>query len=862
MLPIAYYFLQVILCTALMMGYYWLVLRNKRFHQYNRFYLLAITVLAWIVPLIKIKWGHAAVYNDPLQFLNIVADSNSEIESFTRKGFHWNWEVFAGVTYFMVSGILLFGMIRAFIKLYQLLKTHACRSVGDVYLILTHAQGTPFSFFRYIFWNEEIDIRSESGKQILQHELTHVRQKHSFDKLLIQIVLIVGWFNPFFWLIKKELEMIHEFIADRKAVRNGDTSSLAQMLLTAAYPQQQFMLTNPFFFSPIKRRLQMLTNNHNPRFSYIRRLVVLPLLGVVVVLFAFRNKEERQLTISVASVVEKAVEKGRQMIAVEDIPINPAAKKDTVIVQADTVYIQGKDKNDVVKIIPVNRSGMSNNPLIILDGQKVPYSTMSALDPNLINSVDVLKGESATSTVYGEEGKNGIVIITTKAQALKKPLMIIDGKKVDSATFNEMKMHTENIESVDVLKGASAKALYGEEGKNGVIIIKTKANALASSNLFPKVTVTNHKQGEEMAQVGYRDKDGNWIMPPRDVYVKGYPSKPTSLNSTFLNKKVQVILDGNKVDRTILETLDPNSIATINIVKDSTAKGLYGEEGKDGVIMITTKAYAEEYKKQNPRKPAYEGQPLFTQTQTPAQFPGGDVAWQKYLQRNLNRDMLVDKGGPPGKYTVVVSFIVDKEGNLSDIQAENDPGYGTKQEAIRMIEKGPKWVPAEQNGKKVIYRHKQKITWVVSSDDINIQTDKDVRDKLKKYEQQKNENINISQKNGKAREEIKKTARERLIEIQLEKAKANNTKTFFTIEGSSCVVTGGGGIAQIDGKTDIVIVNGKRMTPQELNSKFKRSDFTLVAASETGETIDKYGKGVLLVSSKTLTPGEVQKMMQ
>jgi hypothetical protein len=90
MLPIAYYFLQVILCTALMMGYYWLVLRNKRFHQYNRFYLLAITVLAWIVPLIKIKWGHAAVNSDPLQFLSIVADSNSEIESFTRKGFHWD----------------------------------------------------------------------------------------------------------------------------------------------------------------------------------------------------------------------------------------------------------------------------------------------------------------------------------------------------------------------------------------------------------------------------------------------------------------------------------------------------------------------------------------------------------------------------------------------------------------------------------------------------------------------------------------------------------------------------------------------------------------------------------------------------
>jgi beta-lactamase regulating signal transducer with metallopeptidase domain len=175
--------------------------------------------------------------------------------------------------------------------LYRLLRDHSCKNVGDVYLVLTQAKGTPFSFFRYIFWNEEIDIRSEAGKQILQHELTHVQQKHSFDKLFIQVMLIGGWFNPFFWLLRKEMDMIHEFIADKKAVNNGDTAALAQMLLTAAYPQQQFALTHPFFFSPIRRRLLMLTNNKNPRYSYIRRLVVLPLLAIVIVLFAFRSKD-------------------------------------------------------------------------------------------------------------------------------------------------------------------------------------------------------------------------------------------------------------------------------------------------------------------------------------------------------------------------------------------------------------------------------------------------------------------------------------------------------------------------------------------------------------------------------------------
>ena len=107
---------------------------------------------------------------------------------------------------------------------------------------------------------------------------------------------------------------------------------------------------------------------------------------------------------------------------------------------------------------------------------------------------------------------------------------------------------------------------------------------------------------------------------------------------------------------------------------------------------------------------------VFTVVQIPAEFPGGLPAWQKYLERNLNRDLPVENGAPPGKYTVYVTFIVDKSGGISDVQAENDPGYGTKDEAMRVIKKGPAWKPAVQNSRNVIYRHKQGITFVVSEE--------------------------------------------------------------------------------------------------------------------------------------------------
>lgn len=107
---------------------------------------------------------------------------------------------------------------------------------------------------------------------------------------------------------------------------------------------------------------------------------------------------------------------------------------------------------------------------------------------------------------------------------------------------------------------------------------------------------------------------------------------------------------------------------------------------------------------------------VFTVVQIAAEFPGGLPAWTKYLERNLNRDLPVENGAPPGKYTVVVSFIVSKTGDISDVVAENDPGYGTKAEAIRVITKGPKWKPAVQNGRNVIYRHRQSITFQVSEE--------------------------------------------------------------------------------------------------------------------------------------------------
>jgi hypothetical protein len=100
--------------------------------------------------------------------------------------------------------------------------------------------------------------------------------------------------------------------------------------------------------------------------------------------------------------------------------------------------------------------------------------------------------------------------------------------------------------------------------------------------------------------------------------------------------------------------------------------------------------------------------------QVPAEFPGGQMGWANYLENNLKADVPEKNGALPGRYEVKVRFIIDKEGNVTEVEAENNPGYGTMEEAIRVVKNGPKWIPATQNDEKVIYRQKQLIVFRLS----------------------------------------------------------------------------------------------------------------------------------------------------
>lgn len=138
--------------------------------------------------------------------------------------------------------------------------------------------------------------------------------------------------------------------------------------------------------------------------------------------------------------------------------------------------------------------------------------------------------------------------------------------------------------------------------------------------------------------------------------------------------------------------------------------GLKHSEGEDiGNIVAPPAETVHVAEVTKPGSPEMDYETIFTTVENPAEFPGGVSEWARYLQRNLRYPESARDMGITG--VVRVQFIVDREGNISEVEALNDPGEGLAEEAVRIIKKGPKWRPAEQNGRKVIYRHKQAIVF-------------------------------------------------------------------------------------------------------------------------------------------------------
>ncbi len=441
------YLLKSTLISGIFMAYYWIALRDKKFHYYNRFYLLTASLMSLVIPLLNLNWFTVEMpvlynSNEIVKFILPISNENTLIQ-FSWLDFSL---VIAGIVAIALLGILLLNILKI-----QFLKRKCAVTQMDGFdFINTNEDNAPFSFLNNLFWKESISLQEEGGQQIFKHEITHIQQKHTWDRIYCQLLTSIFWLNPFNWLIQKELITIHEFIADEEAVGNSNIEAFAKMLLQTHYGNHFLNPTHQFFYSSIKRRLFMLNQNKKTKFSHLRRLFVLPITICVVLSFSIKTIE-----VNASAIIRENFGKNITQIQSETDTL-PKAK----LAVLKGKKIKSTTKTSVDTIVYTSPTSGSK---VTVSGVKLKQNVLDALEKKA-NTVIERKTETGTEKY--------IIVNNQSGKDAAKPNYYLDGVKI---TEDQMKTISPNdIESINVLKGEQALNKYHDDGKNGVIEIKVK----------------------------------------------------------------------------------------------------------------------------------------------------------------------------------------------------------------------------------------------------------------------------------------------------------------------------------------------------------------------------------------------------
>lgn len=591
MQQLAFYLVKVITCSGILLLYYRFALRNKRFHYYNRFYMLATIVASLLLPLLNINWFTINSSNDKaIALMNVITVQGGEAavdgtgSFFTLTRQHAPVIVYAAVCVF-----LLVVLLRRVYKIYAFKKRYAATDMGEFDFINTDLTQAPFSFLQNLFWRNDIDLNETTGRQILQHELTHIRQKHTWDKLFMQLVLALFWVNPFYWFIQKELYLLHEFIADEKAIENNDGAAFAAMLLTSQYGKHIFSPAQSFAYSPIKRRLFMLTNLTKPRYSYARRLMVLPLLATVVMLFAFRLKKAEEITIN--DVYIATAEKPVFKVVIDPghggtddgMYINSITEKDITLRLAQKIKQLAVKYNYNIDVVLTRNGDEGPQP-----NQRVAFGVAQDAAAFISLHVDYSrdaskKGISAFispgNKQYAESRLLGSAILQNLAGSFTVSPGLLQ-RQSPVAVLNNNPLPAILLECGVMTNAEDLKTITSDES------LATMAHDI----LQGIANYANHNvavQNEVRQEVLYGNRTDTAQRLTLSFAVPPALCKPDTID---MSKKPLIIIDGIE-DADGLKKVEPVNIDRIMVLKDKTAVEMYGDKGVNGVIEVYTKAY-------------------------------------------------------------------------------------------------------------------------------------------------------------------------------------------------------------------------------------------------------------------------------
>ena len=393
------YIVQVILFQILFLVVYDFFLKKETFHVNNRWYLIGTPVLSFVLPFIKISAIQETV---PQKFLVLLPEAIISPEKIIEQTSFYSGS-FLSIIFWCGVTVLLAVFILKLIRINQLILKNEIIKKQSYKLVLLPKQNNAFSFFNFIFIGK--DISKEKRTTIIQHELIHSKQKHSFDLLFFEVLRIVMWFNPMVYIYQKRITLLHEYISDSEVVKTTEKEAYFNKLLSETFQVENISFVNQFYKqSLIKKRIIMMTKNKSNQFKKVKYLLLLPLLAGM--LF-YTSCETNSVT---EEEVEVVVEQNKKLL------------QQKITTEIETVY-----ENDVpyaiIEEVPVfpGCEGTKEEKKDCLS-KKLQAHILKNFKPGLAKTMNMSKGIKKMRVLFriNEEGKVTDMNVRAPHPELKK----------------------------------------------------------------------------------------------------------------------------------------------------------------------------------------------------------------------------------------------------------------------------------------------------------------------------------------------------------------------------------------------------------------------------------------------------------
>ena len=302
------YLLEASICQLFFYFVYILFLKKETYFNLNRTYLLCSILLSLLIPSVQIK--HEVIepfVSGPLQTIvepiqNVTNMVEDKIESRIDVLF------ILWIIYIVIAAIVSAKFIYQFFRLMLFIRKGEISVLNRHYLICTNGQYPTSSFFGYILWDNTVALSDKEIEQIIKHEMAHINQFHTLDNLLMELLGILFWFNPFVYLYNKKLKEVHEHIADNEVLNNKDfTSDDYEVLINKQILNNiGFQLSNNFNMSNLKTRIAMMTKTKSGKIATLKFLFAFP--AALVMLFTFSLKQTVVIANNLAETINKQSE--------------------------------------------------------------------------------------------------------------------------------------------------------------------------------------------------------------------------------------------------------------------------------------------------------------------------------------------------------------------------------------------------------------------------------------------------------------------------------------------------------------------------------------------------------------------------